>query len=158
MVPVQDFAGTEYGAGLSGRTDLPHSAGDRSGGAFPSHQLAGQKHLRAVWRWSRGCGAGSRSVGGVRSGRSFHWKWRRRAYLCQQKSAGICRRKNADLTPTYMQMDGKEVFKFAVSKVPEVIRRSLSRQEKQRKKSVIICFIRLTLKNCFICGKAHESI
>ena len=65
---------TGYGTGLSGRTDLPHSSGDRSGGAFPSHQLAGQKHLRAVWRWSRGCGAGSRSVGGVRSGHSFHWK------------------------------------------------------------------------------------
>ena len=67
------------------------------------------------------------------------------ALTCASRNQPGFAEENADLTPTYMQMDGKEVFKFAVSKVPEVIQEvPLSRQEKQRKKSVIICFIRLT--------------
>ena len=38
----------------------------------------------------------------------------------------------ADLAPTYMQMDGKEVFKFAVSKVPEVIQEVLEKSGKTK--------------------------
>ena len=38
----------------------------------------------------------------------------------------------ADLAPTYMQMDGKEVFKFAVSKVPEVIQEVLEKAGKTK--------------------------
>ena len=38
----------------------------------------------------------------------------------------------ADFTSTYMQMDGKEVFKFAVSKVPEVIMEVLEKAGKTK--------------------------
>lgn len=38
----------------------------------------------------------------------------------------------ADLSSTYMQMDGKEVFKFAVSKVPEVILEVLEKAGKTK--------------------------
>ena len=40
--------------------------------------------------------------------------------------------KDADISSTYMLMDGKEVFKFAVSKVPEVIMEVLEKAGKTK--------------------------
>lgn len=54
------------------------------------------------------------------------------ALTCTSRNQPEFTRENADLTSTYMQMDGKEVFKFAVSKVPEVIQEVLDRAGKTK--------------------------
>lgn len=41
--------------------------------------------------------------------------------------------KISDMPETYIQMDGGEVFKFAVSKVPEVIRELLEKEKREQK-------------------------
>ncbi|MGO4946360.1 beta-ketoacyl-ACP synthase III [Blautia sp. Sow4_E7] len=43
------------------------------------------------------------------------------ALTCTSRNQPEFAEKDADISASYMQMDGKEVFKFAVSKVPEVI-------------------------------------
>ena len=54
------------------------------------------------------------------------------ALTCASRNQPGFAEENADLTPTYMQMDGKEVFKFAVSKVPEVIQEVLEQAGKTK--------------------------
>ena len=54
------------------------------------------------------------------------------ALTCTSRNQPEFIENEADLAPTYMQMDGKEVFKFAVSKVPEVIQEVLEKSGKTK--------------------------
>lgn len=54
------------------------------------------------------------------------------ALTCTSRNQPEFIENGADLAPTYMQMDGKEVFKFAVSKVPEVIQEVLEKSGKTK--------------------------
>ena len=54
------------------------------------------------------------------------------ALTCTSRNQPEFIENGADLAPTYMQMDGKEVFKFAVSKVPEVIQEVLEKAGKTK--------------------------
>ena len=54
------------------------------------------------------------------------------ALTCVSRNQQQFIEKDADLSSTYMQMDGKEVFKFAVSKVPEVIMEVLEKAGKTK--------------------------
>ncbi len=54
------------------------------------------------------------------------------ALTCTSRNQPEFIENEADLAPTYMQMDGKEVFKFAVSKVPEVIHEVLEKAGKTK--------------------------
>ena len=54
------------------------------------------------------------------------------ALTCTSRNQPEYIENGADLAPTYMQMDGKEVFKFAVSKVPEVIQEVLEKAGKTK--------------------------
>ena len=54
------------------------------------------------------------------------------ALTCTSRNQPEYIENGADLAPTYMQMDGKEVFKFAVSKVPEVIQEVLEKSGKTK--------------------------
>ena len=54
---------------------------------------------------------------------------RGKALTCVSRNQQQFIEKDADISSTYMQMDGKEVFKFAVSKVPEVIMEVLEKTE-----------------------------
>ncbi len=54
------------------------------------------------------------------------------ALTCVSRNQQQFIEKDADLSSTYMQMDGKEVFKFAVSKVPEVITEVLEKAGKTK--------------------------
>ena len=54
------------------------------------------------------------------------------ALTCSSRNQPEFIENEADLAPTYMQMDGKEVFKFAVSKVPEVIQEVLEKAGKTK--------------------------
>lgn len=54
------------------------------------------------------------------------------ALTCTSRNQPEFTEPGADFSPTYMQMDGKEVFKFAVSKVPEVILEVLEKAGKTK--------------------------
>ena len=54
------------------------------------------------------------------------------ALTCVSRNQQQFIEKDADISSTYMQMDGKEVFKFAVSKVPEVIMEVLEKAGKTK--------------------------
>lgn len=54
------------------------------------------------------------------------------ALTCASRNQPEFVKKDADLSETYMQMDGKEVFKFAVSKVPQVIEEVLQKAGKTK--------------------------
>lgn len=54
------------------------------------------------------------------------------ALTCVSRNQQQFIEKDADISSTYMQMDGKEVFKFAVSKVPEVIMEVLEKVGKTK--------------------------
>ena len=54
------------------------------------------------------------------------------ALTCVSRNQQQFIEKDADISSTYMQMDGKEVFKFAVSKVPEVITEVLEKAGKTK--------------------------
>lgn len=54
------------------------------------------------------------------------------ALTCTSRNLPEFTEKNADLSSTYMRMDGKEVFKFAVSRVPEVIEEVLEKAGKMK--------------------------
>ena len=73
------------------------------------------------------------------------------ALTCVSRNQQQFIEKDADISSTYMQMDGKEVFKFAVSKVPEVIMEVLEKAGKQKKKSAFTCFIRRIKESLLQC-------
>ena len=54
------------------------------------------------------------------------------ALTCVSRNQQQFIEEDADISSTYMQMDGKEVFKFAVSKVPEVIMEVLEKAGKTK--------------------------
>ena len=54
------------------------------------------------------------------------------ALTCASRNQQKFVKSDADLSETYMQMDGKEVFKFAVSKVPKVIEAVLQKAGKTK--------------------------
>ncbi len=54
------------------------------------------------------------------------------ALTCASRNQPVFAEINADITSTYMEMDGKEVFKFAVSKVPEAISELLEKAGKNK--------------------------
>lgn len=54
------------------------------------------------------------------------------ALTCTSRNQPEFIENGVNLAPTYMQMDGKEVFKFAVSKVPEVIQEVLEKSGKTK--------------------------
>lgn len=54
------------------------------------------------------------------------------ALTCASRNQPKFGKTDADLSETYMQMDGKEVFKFAVSKVPQVIEEVLQKAGKTK--------------------------
>ena len=54
------------------------------------------------------------------------------ALTCASRNQPYFTEQRADFSSTYMQMDGKEVFKFAVSRVPEVIREVLEKAGKNK--------------------------
>ena len=51
---------------------------------------------------------------------------------CSSRNQPDFIKEGADISASYMQMDGKEVFKFAVSKVPEVISEVLNKAGKNK--------------------------
>nr|WP_295277323.1 beta-ketoacyl-ACP synthase III [uncultured Blautia sp.] len=51
---------------------------------------------------------------------------------CSSRNQPDFTKEGADISVSYMQMDGKEVFKFAVSKVPEVISEVLNKAGKNK--------------------------
>ena len=55
-----------------------------------------------------------------------------KALTCDSRNQPEYVTKNPDFSSTYMRMDGKEVFKFAVSKVPEVIQEVLKKAGKNK--------------------------
>lgn len=63
---------------------------------------------------------------------------------CASRNQPEFTEEHAELSSTYMQMDGKEVFKFAVSKVPEVIQEVLDKAGKTREE---ICYYMLHQAN-----------
>ena len=54
------------------------------------------------------------------------------ALTCASRNQQKFVKSDADLSETYMQMDGKEVFKFAVSKVPKVLEAVLQKAGKTK--------------------------
>ena len=106
---------------------------------FPIYKLEGQS-LRIVWRWRRCGGAGSgrkcslyQAVHSIGS--------RGEALTCVSRNQQQFIEKDADISSTYMQMDGKKYSNLQFPKFREVIMEVLEKQEKQKKKSAFTCFI-----------------